>query len=372
MTVETVMADSLAGFAGRLRAAGLVVDLPRLTAAAEALTMLPVLTGATPYWPLRLTLCGRRSDVTVFDDVYRAWFEEPANSREPAPDEDLDVVVIPEAGAQAAAESGDGGPEPSEASGGAAYVNALAARDLRTLTDAEKAYVARLIAELAPVARPRRAPRRVPRRSGRIDATRTVRLMIHNGGEPTRLRRHRRDRRPRRLLFLIDVSRSILPPYLDAYLLFANAAVTAGPTTTEVFTIGTRWTRVTAELRAAGPQEAMRAVDAVKNDWGQGTRLGRSLESLLRRYPNHRILRSVVVVICSDGLEEDRDLQRLPRQVARLSRIAHRIIWVNPAKRHANYRPVLGSLREALGYADHRLSGHTLEQLTKLAEVIRA
>jgi uncharacterized protein len=358
-----VITEDLVGFADRLRAAGMVVEVPRLEAAAEALIMAPWLALPTPYWPLRLTLCGRRADLTVFDAVYAGWSGEEAHDAQPvetgAPVDAANAVAATEAGRAAVKAAGVGGSD---------HHAPLAGRDLRTLTDTEKAQVAGLVARLKPVGRPRRVPQWVPDRSGRIDAARTVRLMIHNRGEPTRLQRRRRNVRPRRLVFFIDVSKS-MAPYVDMFLLFAHAALVAGPGTTEVFTIGTRWTRVTAELAARHPQDAMRTVTAVENDWSQGTQLGRSLQSFLRRWSGHRAVRSSVVVMCTDGMEDDRDFDLLPRQVARLSRIAHRLIWVNPARRRPGFKP-MPPLRNSLRYADEQLTGHTLDELYALVEAI--
>jgi uncharacterized protein with von Willebrand factor type A (vWA) domain len=355
-----VSAEDLVDFARRLRAAGMRVETPRLAAAAEALRQRPWLGGPSPYWPLRLTLCGRRADLAVFDAVY---FGRSAEAATTAVAVSVDQAPI----------AGDGHPDgatgPTDGALGAAYAAELAARPIHTLSEAERAAVHALIARLAPAARTRPAPRWVPARTGRVDPARTVRLMLRYTGEPARLQRRRRARRPRRLLFLIDVSRS-MTVYTDALLLFAHAAVAAGPRTTEVFIVGTRWTRVTAELRARDPQAAMRAVTAVEADWRQGTQLGRSLESFLRRWSGHRTVRAAVVVIGSDGLEEDGDPARLPRQLARLSRLAHRIIWVNPSRRRPGYEPPLPALRDSLRYADEQLSGHTLDELRALTEAI--
>jgi len=357
-----VITDDLAEFAGRLRDAGMAVAVPRIAAAAEALIMTPWLALPTPYWPLRLTLCGKRSDLAIFDAVYAGWEQTTGD----------DVLVETEAAVAVPERAAESNIEPDAASvtgtGGAAFSGPLAGRDLRTLSDAERAYVADLITQLKPSAGSKRVARRVRARSGRVDAARTVRLMIHNRGEPTRLQRWRHDQRPRRLLFLIDVSKSMMP-YVDMFLLYAHAALMAGPRTVEVFTIGTRWTRVTAELIARDPQDAMRAISEIGSDWSQGTQLGRSLESFLRRWSGHRAVRSAVVVICTDGHENSRDPYLLPRQVARLSRIAHRLIWINPAARRLGYRP-MPILADCLRYADAELTGHTLGEIYTLTEAI--
>jgi uncharacterized protein with von Willebrand factor type A (vWA) domain len=69
-------------------------------------------------------------------------------------------------------------------------------------------------------------------------------------------------------------------------------------------------------------------------------------------------------------MDEDADPTRLPRQVARLRRIAYRVIWVNPARRRPGYRPPLPALRNSLLHVDEQLSGHTLDELRILAEAI--
>ncbi|GIE27624.1 VWA domain-containing protein [Actinoplanes italicus] len=362
ITAERALAGGLTAFAERLRAAGMVVEFSRLQAAAEALISASLLELPGPYWPLRLTLCGRRSDLAVFDMVYRDWTAPP----EQPGDEPLVEVIMP-AGTVAATEAGAA--QTITGTSGSSYSAELAARDMRTLSDTEKQQVAALVTRLRPVGRPRRVARRVSDGSGRVDVPRSVRPMLRNGGEPTRLRWCRRDVRPRRLLFLIDVSKS-MTPYVDMYLLFAHAALVAGPGITEVFTVGTCATQITAQLAAPDPQEAMSRATEVEADWQQGTRLGHSLRSFLRRWSGNRLLRSSVVVICSDGMEEDRDPGLLPRQVARLSRIAHRVIWVNPASRRKNFRPML-PLRDSLRYADRELIGHTLNEVHALVEAIK-
>ncbi|MCZ0998105.1 VWA domain-containing protein [Streptomyces mirabilis] len=80
-------------------------------------------------------------------------------------------------------------------------------------------------------------------------------------------------------------------PYADALLRFAHAALhgprtggAARGTRTEVFTIGTRLTRVTRELAHRDPDTAMAALAAAVPDWRGGTRLGEMLRGFLDRW----------------------------------------------------------------------------------------
>jgi uncharacterized protein with von Willebrand factor type A (vWA) domain len=359
--------NELLAFVRALRTAGLTVGTDRIAAAAEALASLP----ADPYWPLRVTLCTRRPDLPIFDAVWHAWSAAPA-----VPDEVAAEPAIPD---EVAAEPAAPGTEPvtapaeveadrADRQAGGGGPDELTRRDVRDLTPAELAEIERLIALLASAARRRPAMRRVPARTGRIDARRTVRLMLHNGGEPSRILRSRRAWRPRRLLMLIDVSGS-MSDYSDVMLRFAHAAVTAGPTTTEIFALGTRWTRLTAELRGRDADAAMRAIAEIESDWDGGTMLGPALRDFLRGWGGRIAVRSAVVVISSDGAESG-NLAVLPQQVARLARLGHILIWVNPAQARPDYAPVNPALKDSLRHATARVSGHSFDALHQLAEVI--
>src|SRR6202042_2662105 len=130
----------------------------------------------------------------------------------------------------------------------ASDLESLRHHDISELSPAERAEIHRLITLLAPRVATRRSVRRSRGGHERIDVGRTVRELLRDGGEPGRLRYASRRPRPRRLVLLLDVSGS-MAPYADVLLRFAHAAVRVSPGTTEVFTIGTRLTRVTRPLR---------------------------------------------------------------------------------------------------------------------------
>jgi uncharacterized protein with von Willebrand factor type A (vWA) domain len=192
--------------------------------------------------------------------------------------------------------------------------------------------------------------------------------MIKNGGEPTALRRRARLRRPRRLVLLLDVSGS-MTPYADALLRFAHAAVRRRPTRTEVFTLGTRLTRVTRALRHRDPDAAQAAAGAVIPDWHGGTRLADSLRAFLDRWGQRGTARGAVVVICSDGWERG-DPALLAAQIGRLQRLTYRLVWVNPHRGKDGYAPLAGGMAAALPYCDDFVAGHSLGALEELVEVI--
>ncbi|MER6572984.1 VWA domain-containing protein, partial [Streptomyces sp. NPDC001093] len=200
-----------------------------------------------------------------------------------------------------------------------------------------------------------------------VDPRRTVRELLRRGGEPARLRRQARVERPRRVVLLVDVSGS-MAPYADALLRFAHAAVRAGRT--EVFTIGTRLTRVTRELSHRDPDLAMAAVAAAVPDWRGGTRLGELVREFLNRWGQRGMARGAIVVLLSDGWERG-DPELLGQQMRRLHALAHQVVWANPRKARPGYAPLAAGMAAALPSVDAFVAGHSLAALERLAAVVR-
>jgi uncharacterized protein with von Willebrand factor type A (vWA) domain len=169
-------------------------------------------------------------------------------------------------------------------------------------------------------------------------------------------------------VLLLDVSGS-MAAYSRPLVQFAFAAMAAGGRV-EVFCFGTRLTRVTPALRGRNPDRALRDVARAVSDWEGGTRIGSSLKELLDRWGQRSGLRGAVVVLCSDGLERG-DPELLRAQMARLSRLAHRVVWVNPLSGSPRYEPLARGMAAALSYVDDFIPGHNVEAIETLADVIR-
>ncbi|MFC7575053.1 VWA domain-containing protein [Klenkia terrae] len=170
------------------------------------------------------------------------------------------------------------------------------------------------------------------------------------------------------MVLLVDVSGS-MSPYADALLRVAHAAARARPASTEVFTIGTRLTRVTREMRLRDPDKALAASGHAIPDWSGGTRIGEVLKAFLDRWGQRGTARGAVVVVCSDGWERG-GTELLGEQMARLHRLAHSVVWVNPHKGRAGYEPLTGGMQAALPAVDHFVAGHSLAAFEELAGVI--
>ncbi|MFC4059864.1 VWA domain-containing protein [Planomonospora corallina] len=348
----------MTGFARALRAAGVPADHERTRSLLRALAHLDAARPGDVYWAGRATLCARADDLPRYDRVFRAYFGGLRAGRgRPA------TATVTRYAAPLAGSGGAAGEEPPQAAGASA-AEVLRTRDVARMSAAELAEAHRLLALLR-AGRERRASRRLrPARRGRLDVRRTVREALRRGGETARLHRRARRTRPRRVVLLVDVSGS-MSPYADTLLRLAHALVASSPHATEAFSVGTRLTRLTAELRHRDPEAAMAAVSRAVPDWRGGTRLGEELRELLRGGD----ARGATVVIASDGWERG-DASLLAAQMARLSRTAHRVIWVNPHKGRAGYRPLTAGMRAAWPYIDDFVAGHSLAAYEELARLL--
>ncbi len=183
-----------------------------------------------------------------------------------------------------------------------------------------------------------------------------------------RLARHRLRHRPRRLVVLCDISGS-MEAYARALLQLVYCA--AAGQRAEVFTFATRLTRLTRVLAKVRPEVALARAGRAAPDWSGGTRIGEALKTFLDRYGNRGLARGAVVLIISDGWETG-DPALLGREMARLSRLAYRIVWANPRTASPQYEPLVAGMAAAWPYCDAVVSAHSLSALDDLLEALAA
>jgi len=243
-------------------------------------------------------------------------------------------------------------------------------KDFAELTEEERVRAMGIVRVLT-LSLPLRPSRRYRRnRTGeRFDMRGTLRASMRTQGEPFRRAWRSRTTRRRSLVLILDVSGS-MAPYSRPLVHFAHAAATAGRRV-EVFCFGTRLTRITPAIRRRDPSAATRAVSQAVEDWEGGTRIGDSLKELLDGWSARSALRGSVVVLCSDGLERG-DPVMLTRQMERLGRLAHRVVWVNPLKGSPRYEPLARGMAASLPHVDVFLAGHNLESLEALTKAVGA
>jgi uncharacterized protein with von Willebrand factor type A (vWA) domain len=358
----------LVGFTAALRAAGLPCDGQRVQAYLEAIEHIDAAVPDELYWAGRLTLCAEPDDLPRYDEAFTVWFTSaPPRRQRPAgpPQPRTSVLAMLDNAPAGAAESSE---EP-ELRVAASDTEVLRHRDIAELSPAEREHLRELIATLRLDPPLRRAVRFRPQRTGRLDPARVLRVIRSTGGEPVRLLYKGKSKRPRRLVFLVDISGS-MTPYADALLRFAHAVSRRSPGSTEVFTVGTRLTRLSRQLRQRDPEAALTSAARAVPDFAGGTRLGETLRAFLDRWGQRGMARRAVVVVFSDGWERG-DASLLAEQLARLRRLAHAVLWVNPHAGRDGYAPVQSGIAAALPHIDRLLAGHSLATMETLLEEVR-
>jgi hypothetical protein len=373
--------ERLVGFGRFVRANGLSAGTGRVLAFCRAAAVLDPFDPVDLRIAARATLVSRPEDFEALDALFDRYFRpgEPTLPP-PAGGEDLPFPRVETAGDAVEEVTGLASMRWSRATAedeieGQAAIRIVASdaevlhtKDFAELTEEERRAASAAIRRLT-LATPMRSSRRYrPSPHGRqFDMRRTLRRSLRTEGEP--FRREWRDRRtrPRPLVLLLDVSGS-MAPYSRPLIEFAHAAAATGRRV-EAFVFGTRLTRITRLLRRRDPNAALAEVGRSVADWEGGTRIGDSLRELLDEWSTRSALRGSVVVLCSDGLERG-DPAILTRQVQRLSRLAHKVIWVNPLKGSPRYEPLARGMAAALPYVDVFIPGHNLDSLESLAAVV--
>ena len=352
--------EILAGFAGAVVAAGVAVTADRTQTFLDAVSKVGADDRTAVYWAGRATLCASPDDHAAYDATFESWFSaEPLTLRDKRRTE---TRSVPQADLSSGGSADDG--DSHNLSVLASADEVLRNRDVAELPPAERVLLNRMFARLQPHSPTRRSPRRRHTRRGEVDPARTVRDQLRRAGEPGPLRYRRRRVRPRRTVWLIDVSGS-MEPYADSLLRLAHRVVCSAPRTTEVFTLGTRLTRVTTALRLRDPEQALTTAGQSVPDWSGGTRLGEVLRAFVDRWGQRGMARNAVVVVCSDGWERG-DPVMLGEQVERLSRLAYRLIWANPHRGKVGYEPVQGGIAAVLPHVDALVAGHSMRTFAEL------
>jgi uncharacterized protein with von Willebrand factor type A (vWA) domain len=360
-------------FATLLRRSGLDVPVGSVIMFAQALGEIGLDVRDHVYWAGRATLVRRPEDREIFDRVFAEFFENRHG------------FVLRSSSLSVPIEIGSGTDDaPADAGGDDHHredqptlavrysaMEVLRRRDFATFDESEWAQARRLMAELRAHAETRRSRRlrRSSRGHGSLDLPATVRAALASDGEAIRRAWRQPAERPRRLVYIVDISGS-MQPYARAFLRFAHATVSARASgETEIFVLGTRLTRITRALSCRDPDAALSDAARLVDDWYGGTRLGEGLGTFNDRWGNRGMARGAIVVIMSDGWDRG-DPTELAGEMARLRRVARRVVWVNPLRASPGYEPVARGMAAALPYVDDFVDGHNLASLEALVAVI--
>jgi uncharacterized protein len=391
-TIDLDLPPLVGALSRRLHEAGLPITPARAADFARALTLVRPIARRRLYWTARSVFVSDHAQVGAFDAVFFAVFGKGVEGEELEPEDTRALTSPPDERPPSkrkpslrrsdAQEPPDSMPSPRP--GGldgeedqaevevplalASDEERLRSRSFDTLEPHELAELYRLMSRLE-LAMPRRLTRRYEkgRHGEHIDLRRTLRASLRTGGDPIRLARRHRRVAPRRLVMLCDISGS-MEPYARAYLQFLTCAAGSGPNA-EAFVFATRLTRLTRALASRSPERAIQRAAAAAPDWSSGTRIGDALKEFNDRHGRRGMARGAVIVILSDGWERG-DPMLVGREMARLARLAHRIVWVNPRVGAGDFSVQSGGMLAALPYCDALVSGHNFQALSEVADVI--
>ena len=391
MAEQPDLAAICTAFGERLHAAGIPVTPERTARFATAVVVAEPADIGSLYWLGHVTLTTERDQHETYDRIFQQVFRgivDIAEIRGKDPNEERPTSTptgdasLPNRDTGVEGSSGQGGTsatpgavDPNADTDEASALAAVSARErlndreFSTLTADELALIQRLVEQL-PFVPPLRRGRRTRRHrsSGRIDIRTTLRRSHRTGGDPVRLVHRQRTTKPRRIVLIADVSGS-MEPYARIYLHLLRGAVQA--IKAEAFVFATHLTRLTRQLSTTHTEVAYRNAAEAANDWSGGTRIGHAIRAFIDDFGQRGMARGAVVVIVSDGWESDRP-ELLEEAMARLSRLAHHIIWVNPRKAAESFQPLTGGMAAALPYVDTFLSGHSLRALNDVMAAIAA
>ena len=119
----------------------------------------------------------------------------------------------------------------------------------------------------------------------------------------------------------------------------------------ETFVFGTRLTRLTMLLRKKNPDQVIDHLSSVIMDWSGGTRISESVKDFNYYWARRVRCQGSIVTIISDGWDRGKS-DLLGREMSRLGRTAHRLIWLNPLAGSKYYQPLVKGIKAVAPYVD--------------------
>lgn len=335
---------------------------------------------------LASVLLQRHEDRALFDQAFALYWRDPQyfqrllNLMLPAP-EDSQPADSPQAGENLAQRlAPDRAPDERDTaqemaveldlSQASSSLDRLRERDFASMTRRELEEVRRALVQL------QRRPRSLTSRrwqaagtsQGPIDMRKALQRQGRSLMADASLPRRRRLQRPPPLAMLLDISGS-MAQYTRVMLFFAHALAQSSDQAAalQVFSLGTRLTNISRALRHKDADQSLAEVARLVPDWEGGTRLGSALCDFNRLWARRVLSSGARCLLITDGLERD-DLALMQREAQRLSRLAHRLIWLNPLLRWEGYEPLAAGARILDATVDISLAIHNLTSIESLAE----
>ena len=365
--------ENLTQFARLLRSLGLSVPAGSTIEAARAVQHIDIREKDEFRFALRTVLVRRAEDLQVFDSAFRAFWSRPSGTSTK-----LDLRPLgserrfgdPVVEMESLSGTSD---VPSQESNThvervriSTYSNReiLREKDFKRLTAEETAQAVRLLRELRWRPAPRRTKRWVHGQGTSPDLRKMVAKLARREADPDAPPTRTRKTSPRRLVLLCDISGS-MERYTRMLLWFA-CCLTGNLGQVESFVFATRLTRITRKLRVHRGGNPLREIARLVPDWSGGTRIGEALRAFNVDWARRVLGNGAVVLVVSDGWDRGNP-GVMRREVSRLQRSCHRLVWLSPLLGSPEYRPLTRGLQSALPFVDDFLPVHNLASLDRLA-----
>ena len=238
--------------------------------------------------------------------------------------------------------------------------------DFESMTTAEFEQAKKLAEQITMPIAPVRRRRHEPAPRGRIDLRATL---LKSARSPLSLQpsysQPRSELPP--VVVLMDISGS-MDRYSRLFLHYVHGLTRRYPKV-HTLTFGTRLTHITRCLKNRDPDVALRQADEQVHDWKGGTRIASSLMTFNKHWARRLLGGNAAVLLLTDGLDRDENGQ-LAEAAARLSRMAHQLVWLNPLLRFDGFEPKAAGVRALLPHVDRMLPVHNLASLADLTRAL--
>lgn len=365
--------ENLTQFARLLRSLGLSVPAGSTIEAARAVQYVNIGKKDEFRFALRTVLVRRAEDIQVFDTAFRTFWSKPTGTSTK-----LDLRPLgserrigdPVVEMESLAGTSDTASQDSEARLERVQIatysdrEVLREKDFKKLTAEDTAQAVRLLRELRWRPAPRKTKRWIPGPGTSPDLRKLLAKFARREADPVAPPTRTRKSAPRRLVLLCDISGS-MERYTRMLLWFA-CCLTGNLDRVESFVFGTRLTRITKKLRGQRGSDPLREIARLVPDWSGGTRIGETLRAFNMKWSRRVLGNGAVVLVVSDGWDRG-DPEIMRREVSRLQRSCHRLVWLSPLLGSPEYRPLTRGLQAALPYVDDFLPVHNLASLDRLA-----
>ncbi len=370
-------------FGRLLRGLGLDVNPGRMIDLVHALGHIEIGRKQDFYHAARSLLVHRHEDVPLFDQAFEMFWRKPAEgwttldlsglgamrrSRRPriTPPPLREPEAAPPEDGQGQAPSDQ--PPIIQVTLTYSEREVLRRKDFAEMTAEELQAIKQLMAELVWQLGERRTRRRKPGKGQLLDLRRTIRKSLKYGGEVLQWARRAPKFKPRPLVVVADISGS-MERYTRLLLHFIYTLTAGLDQPVEAFVFSTRLTRITRQLEGREVEAALREVARAVPDWSGGTRIGEAFKTFNFEWGRRVLGHGAVVLLISDGWDRG-EMDLLRREMARLQRSCHRLIWLNPLLGSPDYEPLTRGMQTALPYIDDFLPVHNLASLEDLARYL--